>query len=182
MEHCVNHPDHAAVEHCEVCGRALCGLCLWYGEDGRRLCEIHAQELRAAGEEVLPPETYAEAIEPRLLKQPAAGNAASVPYQGNSQDVTAFLAAVISLTTLFSCMGGVYCLPIVAAALGLAAFANASKAVDPQRTRTLAGVSLGIGGLMLLFILAYVGFFVGVMAFSFALATSSAPPPRPLVP
>lgn len=183
MEHCVNHPNRAAVEHCEVCGRALCGRCLWYTEDGHRLCEIHAQEREAVGETVLPPETYAEAINSQLvgrqsLEKPRQRRSENgkddIPYKGNSQDITAFLAAVMAVTTLLSCMGGAYCLPVVAFLLGIVGFANASKAVDPQRTKLLSGISLGVGGFIFLGFVAYIGFFVMFFVFT-AIAASSAP-------
>jgi hypothetical protein len=141
MEHCVFHPNRAAVEHCEVCKRALCGHCLWYTEDGHRLCEIHAQEREAGGETVLPPETYAEAINTQLVARQSdekprprrsQDDKEEIPYKGNSQDLTALLAAVMSVTVLLSCMGGAYCLPIAAFLLGIVGFANAAKAVDPH--------------------------------------------------
>jgi hypothetical protein len=40
MDLCVFHPTVAAVERCEICNRALCGLCLWYAEDGRLFATI----------------------------------------------------------------------------------------------------------------------------------------------
>jgi hypothetical protein len=183
MEHCVFHPNRAAVEHCEVCKRALCGHCLWYTEDGHRLCEIHAQEREAAGETILPPETYAEAINTQLVARQSdekprprrsRDDKEDIPYKGNSQDLTALLAAVMSVTVLLSCMGGAYCLPIAAFLLGIVGFANAAKAVDPQRTKLLSGISLGIGGLMFLGIFAYIAFFFMFFVFSI-IAASSAP-------
>ncbi len=184
MEHCVNHPNRTAVEHCEVCNRALCGHCLWYTDDGHRLCEIHAREQEEAGETVLPPETYAEALNNRpLSRQPTEKlqqretnnqEKDDIPYKGNSQDLTAFLSAVMAVTVLLSCMGGAYCLPIAAFLLGIVGFTNASKAVDPQRTRLLSGISLGVGGLIFLGILAYFGFFFMFFVFT-AIAASSGP-------
>jgi hypothetical protein len=184
MEHCVFHPNRAAVEHCEVCNRALCGNCLWYTDDGHRLCEIHAQEREEAGETVLPPETYAEAINNQPLarqsaEKPRPRNGSSdkddIPYKGNSQDLTALLAAVMAVTVLLSCMGGAYCLPIAAFLLGIVGFTNASKAVDPKRTRMLSGISLGVGGLIFLGILAYFGFFFMFFIFTFLTAASGGP-------
>jgi hypothetical protein len=173
MEHCVFHPTHTAVEHCEVCSRALCGHCLWYGEDGRRLCATHAREAETAGQRILPPETYAEAINSSLVarKAPAAGpQAFNVPYRGNNYDLNALLAAVMALTTLVSCMGGIYCLPLLAAVIGGVAYSNAASAVDPNRTRVLAGVSLGIGGFMLFAIFAYIAMMFMFFALSFMMA------------
>lgn len=182
MEHCANHPDLAAIEHCEICRRPLCGHCLWYEEDGRRLCENHAIEIKAAGGRVLPPETYAEAIDPSLVRRAVAGTAEAVPpgqkiYQGNSQDLGALVAAVVALTTLASCAGGAYCLPLFALILGVAMYSNASAAQDPRRTRTLAGISIGVGGLFLFFIVAYFGmiFFFIVMSMAMAATTGGVP-------
>ena len=189
MDHCVFHPNHAAVEYCEVCNRALCGHCLWYTEDGHRLCEIHAQEKEIAGETVLPPETYAEAIKTQYVprkktdvqkpveeeSQPHQNEDKEkekddIPYKGNSQDMTALVSAVMAVTVLLSCMGGAYCLPIAALIMGIVGFTNASKSIDPKRTRLLSGVSLGIGGLIVLGIIAYIGFFA--MFFIFALLSA----------
>ena len=182
MEHCANHPDIAAVEHCEICRRQLCGYCLWYEEDGRRLCENHAMEIKAAGGKVLPPETYAEAIDTSLVRRSNGGTAEAVQngqrlYQGNSQDLGALVAAIVALTTLASCAGGMYCLPVFALILGVAMYSNASAAQDPRRTRNLAGISIGVGGLFLFLIVAYFGmiFFFVIMSFAMAATTGAGP-------
>lgn len=191
MDNCVFHPNREAVEYCEVCNRALCGHCLWYTEDGHRLCEIHAREKELAGETVLPPETYTEAISTRYVSRMSEDNdqeekaeqrakrsnddndKGSTPYKGNSQDLTALVAAVMSITVLLSCMGGAYCLPIAAFILGIIGFTNASKAIDPHRTRVLSGISLGFGGLILLGLVAIIGFYVMFFAFTIFAATTS---------
>ncbi|MEW5985513.1 MAG: B-box zinc finger protein [Chloroflexota bacterium] len=180
MELCTFHPDHPAVERCEVCQRPLCGLCLWYSHDGLRLCEEHAQERVAAGEQVLPPATYAEAIGSSVVHQPPSvsssneGEGSTRPV--NNQDLTALVGAIIALTTLASCMGGAYCLPIVAVALGAAAYRSAHLAADPRRTRQWAGVGMGVGGLMLLFLLVYVLCFVLFFVTIFASALAAGRP------
>jgi hypothetical protein len=176
MVSCANHPDHQAIEHCEVCERPLCGLCLWYSDDGRRLCEEHAAEAHSAGKSVLPPETYAEAIAGSLVRQtenndtPGAGEPRL--YRGNSQDVAALIAVVAALTTLSSCMGGVYCLPLILLVIGVVLYSGAQTAVDPRRTRIFAGVSIGVGGLFVLFIFSYIAFVAVVLAVSFGLGAS----------
>lgn len=179
MDYCVNHPDFNAIEHCEVCQRPLCGQCLWYEEDGRRLCEIHALEVKAAGGTVLPPETYAEAIDDSLVRRPAVADSNPLPlgrtlYQGNSQDLGALIAAIVALTTLASCAGGIYCLPIFTFILGAAMYSNATSAQDPRRTRTLAGIGMGVGVLFLFFILAYVGMMVFFITFAIVMGTTAA--------
>lgn len=190
MDHCVYHPNRAAVEYCEVCNRALCGHCLWYTEDGHRLCEIHAHEKELMGETVLPPETYAEAISTQYVtpnksdiqqsseedsqqSQNRTNEKDDIPYKGNSQDLTAFISAVMAITVLLSCMGGAYCLPIAAFILGIVGFTNASKAVDPRRTRILSGISLGFGGFVLLGLIAIIGFYVMFFAFTIFAASTS---------
>ncbi len=152
MEKCAFHSDNVAIESCEVCGRSLCALCLWYGADGLRLCETHAHEKQKGGEEVFSPATYADAIQNAQIARSEQQDHEDrePPYQANKQDVTGLVSAVLALTALFSCCGGVYCLPIIGLALGAVAYFNADKAVDPSRTRRLAGIGLGAGGLMVL--------------------------------
>ncbi len=175
MDYCANHEDHVAVENCEQCGRPLCALCLWYGFDGRRLCEAHAKELQGSGEDVYPPSDYADAIQNSLIVRSELHEASDEPavYKGNSQDVSAFVAAVLAVTALFSCCGGLYCLPIIALALGAIAYLNADKAVDPSRARRLSGIGLGAGTLMVLAIFACIGLYVALL---FAAVVSSPAP------
>jgi hypothetical protein len=191
MDHCVFHPNRVAVEYCEICKRALCGHCLWYTEDGHRLCEIHAQEKEGMGEKILPPETYAEAISTQYLSKPPKENQQpseeeeqsgqnssrekeEIPYKGNSQDLTALISAVVAVTILASCMGGAYCLPIAAFILGIIGFTNADKAIDPKRTRLLSGISLGFGGFVLLGLITIIGAYM--MFFIFAIFAASGGP------
>ena len=172
MDACVYHPDHGAIESCEVCRRPLCGLCLWYTEDGHRLCEAHARERAEAGTRVLPPQTYREAIATSLLRSPAGAPDAGAIYQGNSNDVGALVAAIAAFAVVASCMGGAYCLPLFIVLLGAATYANADKAIDPRRTRLLAGTGIGVAGLFLLGIFAFVGFYILMFA---VLALSGGP-------
>lgn len=170
MEVCINHADHAAIEHCEVCGQPLCGLCLWYAADGRRLCARDAALVSEDGVEVTPPEAYAEAI-PASLSRPAAPAAAdALPYRGNSFDLASLLAAVLGATTLGSCLGLAYCLPFVAGLLGLYAYLNAPQSADPRRTRLMAGIGMGVALLMLFFLA--LALLVMLFAFGMAFVTS----------
>ena len=164
MENCVFHPEHAAIEPCEICQKPLCGLCLWYTADGHRLCEAHARQREAQGERVLPPHAYEEALAPSLRRSAASVGSADAPgvYRGNSNDVGALVAATVALSFLFSCAGGAYCLPVAIFLLGLAVFLNADQAIDPRRTKLLAGIGMGIVGLM---IVALFAFFVLYLAF-----------------
>ena len=175
MDLCAYHKNHVAIENCEVCDRPLCALCLWYGADGRRLCETHAREIQESGDEVHSPAVYAEAIQNTLTVQAEQhdGDDGTATYKGNSQDVNSLLSVVLALTAMFSCCGGVYCLPVIALVLGAIAYANADDAFDPARTRRLAGIGLGVGALMILAIFAFIGIYVALLV----VAVLSSPTP-----
>ncbi len=171
METCIYHSELSAIEHCETCQRPLCGLCLWYADDGRRLCETHAQAHEAAGGQVYDPDTYDRAIEPQFAPPGSTPSGKYVPYRGNSNDLSALIAAVVGITTVASCAGGMYCLPVVAGVLGLVGLQNARNAVDPTRTRNLSIVSLVMGALGMLPFL--VSFAYIVIMFIFVLVSAS---------
>lgn len=178
MESCSNHPDHAAIEHCEVCQKPLCDLCLWYADDGRRLCATHAHAYENMGGTIQPPHAYDEGIQPREIDAnliPTAQDRA--PYRGNSYDVYAALAVVVGTTSLASCMGFVYCLPIFSGILGLVAIMNAKSALNPQRTQTMGAIGLVIGILGLLPLLMFAGYFFMMFAFfAYSAATGNLGP------
>ncbi len=171
MDACINHPELAAIESCEVCSKPLCGLCLWYTADGHRLCETHAKEREVAGEVVLSPETYREALpnslQPRS-EQPAADPSQRKVYQGNSYDLTALIAAVVGLTTLASCCGGYYCLPFLGLTLGVIAFVSADQAIDSVRTRNLAVVGMAVMGVIVFAVFAFIIMYVAVIVLAIA--------------
>lgn len=169
-EVCVNHADHAAIEHCEVCGQPLCGLCLWYAADGRRLCAQDAALARDGGVEVTPPEAYAEAIPASLSRPTAPAAADALPYRGNNFDLAGLLAAILGGATLGSCLGLAYCLPFVAGLVGLYGYLNAAQSANPQRTRLMAGVGMAVALLMLFFLA--LAIFVMLFAFGMAIITS----------
>lgn len=175
MDTCEFHPNHSAIEHCEVCDKPLCGLCLWYTDDGHRLCETHAKDRESDGQKVLPPHTYHEAIEGSLVRKegdPAGTSSSSSSkeklYKGNSTDLNAFVAGMIGIVTIASCSGGAYCLPLVAVVLGFMAYRNAEQAIDPKRTRTMAMIGMGVGALILAFVFAVILLYVFVFAAAFA--------------
>lgn len=178
MESCTFHPDHVAIEHCEVCHRPLCDLCLWYADDGRRLCASHARAYASTGGEVHPPETYDEALQPREITDPTLPPPRDqAPYRGNSTDLYAALAVVMGATSLASCMGFAYCLPVLSGILGLVAVMNAKNALDPQRTRTFGAIGIGIGLLALIPILLFFSyFFIMVLFFIYSAATGNLGP------
>ncbi len=157
--HCHNHPDHIAIESCEVCEKPLCALCLWYTVDGHRLCEEHAREQMEKGVEVLSPDTYREALAGSLLRgKPADAdpdeNRSHKVYRGNSYDLSALAATIIGLVTLASCFGGAYCLPFAGFLLGLVVYLNADQAIDTRRTKNLALAGMGFSGFLLLLVAA----------------------------
>jgi hypothetical protein len=154
---------------------------LWYAESGERLCPDHAAEALQAGQTVHPPERYAEGIvhsEISAVNPPKS----DVPYRGNSADVMALLAAVGGVMGLASCFGLGWLLPFVGFLLALAALLQARDAVDPGRTRWLAGVGLASGSVFVLIIAGYIVFVVGMCAFSLAMSSSGprfVPTPTP---
>ena len=177
MSSCINHPSHNAIEACEVCGVNLCGLCLWYTDDGHRLCEEHALARQKAGQTVISPETYQEAI-PGTISLQTEGTFTPDRdgiYRGNQTDLSALIAAILSLTTLASCFGGIYCIPILALIMGAIAYRNANIAVDGQRTKVLSVVGMATGGLFVLMIICFVIFYVSMILFA-VLASSTTTP------
>jgi hypothetical protein len=145
--YCDRHPERVALERCEVCGRALCAYCLYYTEDGQRLCAVHAEEARLLGVRIEAPQDYAEQLlgaqvgigakVKRSARQDEEGL-----YRGNSTDLVAFIGMLTGVITLGLCCGVGYCLPLVGFVLSLVAVLNASKAVDPKRTRRLGVIGL----------------------------------------
>ncbi len=171
---CFQHPDRAAVEHCEICGRPVCGLCLWYAESGERLCSAHAAEFEQEGKVVHPPERYAEGI---ALSQAAAARppAADVPYRGNSTDVGALVAAVAGLAALASCAGLAWALPFIAFVLGLVSWLQSKDAINARRTRWLAVIGMASGSAFLLFLVSIFALVFLCFLLQFALIARSGP-------
>lgn len=168
--YCINHPDRAALEKCEVCGKPLCGYCLYYTEDGQRLCEQHAQLARQNGLTVIPPAVYASGIIPsqadasRQAKQEEIVSEVihkkGVRYQGNDNDLLAFLSMTVGLITLSSCCGAFYCLPFGGLLLGIIALMNAKDSINPRRARQHAWIGIGTGGCFVIIVLAIIAIYV----------------------
>jgi hypothetical protein len=130
------------------------------------LCVSHARAFESTGGKVHSPETYDEALQPRELDDPLLPTQQDrVPYRGNNHDINAAIAVVIGATSLASCMGFMYCLPIIGGILGVVAMMNAKYAIDPQRTRTLGAVGLGIGLVGLIPLVLFLGYFVMIFVF-----------------
>ncbi len=180
--YCENHPDRAAIEHCEVCEKALCGYCLYYTVDGQRLCKEHALQAEAQGVQVISPAIYAagiipaqarasesaERVEEDVRKAKGAIAGKRVMYQANNNDVMAFVALMVSVIAVPSicCMGGA-CLPLVGFLLSALALVNAKDAVDSKRTRQQAFIGMGISGIFGLGIAACIAFYAVAIAGAF---------------
>ena len=101
-------------------------------------------------------------------------NRPAVTFMGNSYDLTAVAGATSAGVTLFACGTcgfGFYCLPLVPVILGAIALLSQKDAVNPDRTKTLSWVSIGVGALFLslvallfLFYVIYFGFIFFVIA------------------
>lgn len=145
----------------------MCDLCLWYADDGRRLCQRHAGAHEAAGGTVISPDNYDTALQPQSLNgAPPAENKGE--YRGNSMDLSAYTAMLVGLVTLLSCIGGSYFLPLVAGILGLIAFLNAQNSVDAGRTRTFGILGMAGGLLGIVPIAIFFCFFLFMMGMVFS--------------
>jgi hypothetical protein len=146
---CINHPERAAVEQCEVCGNPLCAYCLYYTSDGQRLCQQHAEKAAASGAFIRAPGVYAEGLIPAQL---AAGDQIEAPplYAANHTDLLALVGLLLVAFNLAICFPGAICLlgPI-GMILSVVALLNARSAHNPSRTRRMAGIGLGLFGLWL---------------------------------
>ncbi|MBI5929328.1 MAG: hypothetical protein HY862_08475 [Chloroflexi bacterium] len=179
--YCENHSDRAAIEHCEICNKALCGYCLYYTVDGQRLCKEHALQAEAQGVQVIPPAVYAAGIIPAQArasesatpseevgggrKTKGAVTGKRVMYQANNNDVMGLVALVVSVIGMSMCCGAGVCLPLVGFFMSILALINAKDAVDTKRTRQQAFIGLGASGLLGLGFLACIGFYaVGIIS------------------
>src|SRR5579859_6682349 len=151
---CVNHPERAAVEACEVCHDGLCAYCLYYTSDGQRLCKTHAAQAAKAGAFIRAPGNYPEGL---IASQLSAANHlsrqnaqpdASAAYHGDAVDVLALVGMVLGITSIALCVPGLCCLvgPIGMVTSG-AALVGSKNAHDPTRTRTLATVGVVLSAL-----------------------------------
>jgi hypothetical protein len=161
---CVNHPGRIALERCEVCGKPLCAYCLYYTEDGQRLCAEHAETARELGVHVDDPDTYAAQLIGAQVgatrKQKRDERSADKDlYRGNSTDVSALIAMILGLTSIGMCCGAAYCLPVIGFGLSLVALLNAKKAHDVGRTRRLGIIGLITSGVLVLAVVACLAFY-----------------------
>lgn len=178
-EVCFRHADRPAVERCELCGRPVCGLCLWYADSGERLCPEHGAAWQAQGRPVHPPERYARGMVEPGARAAASAGAPGAPYQGTSADVGALIAAVAGVLALASCAGFGWLVPLVALLAGAAAWLQSGRAVDPRRTRWLAGVGVAGGGVLVLVVAAMIFAIAACVILGMAANFSGGPGPRP---
>lgn len=156
---CANHPGRLALERCEVCQKPLCAYCLYYTEDGQRLCAEHAEQARQLGLRIEEPGLYADQL---LGAQVGADHKrkreheheAKGLYTGNSTDLMGLVGLLIGAISLIACCGAGYCLPVVGFVFSLVALINARHAVDPRRTRRMGIAGLLVSGVWVLVIAA----------------------------
>ncbi len=82
-----------------------------------------------------------------------------ITFQGNNYDLMAVIGvtiAVITLLTCGTCNMGIYCLPFAPLILGAIGLFTAKDSVNPERTKLLSWLSLGVGVAILLLILAVI--------------------------
>src|SRR3954467_5202555 len=134
---CVNHPERAAVERCEVCNNPLCAYCLYYTSDGQRLCKTHAEQAQAAGAFIRPPGTYANGLVGAQVSaaQDKQKHHPKALYEGNNADVMALIGMLLSMFGLAICIPGVVCLIGPAGlVISILAYVGAKDAREPVRT------------------------------------------------
>ncbi len=158
---CHNHPERAAVEHCEVCGIPLCAYCLYYTSDGQRLCKTHADKAEAAGAFIRSPGNYADGLVPAQVEANRPRSAPGAPYEGNTTDMIALIALIIGVVSAGMCVPGLVCLlGPVGIVLSVVALLNAKDARNPKRTRTMAWISVALSSLWIIVMIACILFFI----------------------
>ncbi len=156
---CANHADRIALERCEVCHKPLCAYCLYYTDEGQRLCAEHAAEARKLGLRVEEPGAYADQLlgaqvgADRKRKRERDAVAAGV-YTGNSTDLLGFIGLLVGGVSLVACCGVGYCLPVVGFVLSLVALINAGHSLNPRRTRRMGVLGLLASGVWVVIIAA----------------------------
>src|SRR4051812_3486301 len=161
---CVNHPKRAAIETCEVCGKPLCAYCLYYTEDGQRLCREHAEQAHAAGARVRAPQVYADGLIASQIDASTPEKSALPAYQGDTIDVLALIGLVVAIIGLLVCFPPALCLiGPVGLILSLISLAGARNARNPHRVRTMAGIGATISGLWVIVVVACILAYFGQM-------------------
>jgi hypothetical protein len=105
------------------------------------------------------------------LSTPEISTNPTVTFQGNNYDLAAVVGVIIGVVTLLSCASfglATYCMPFLPVILGVIGLAAAKDSVNPERTRLLSWISIGMGGIILLLILALVVLYVVFIGFAVA--------------
>jgi hypothetical protein len=113
-------------------------------------------------------------LNPEPPAEDESGSRPKVTFMGNSYDLTAVAGVTTAGVTLFACGTcgtGFYCLPLVPVILGAVGLLSLKDAVDPERTKKLSWISIGVGALFLALVallflvyLAYFGFIFFLVA------------------
>jgi len=100
--------------------------------------------------------------EPEAVVNPA------VTFHGNNYDLAAVVGITIGVVTLLSCASfgmATYCMPFLPVILGVVGLVTAKDSVNPERTKLLSWISIGIGGLILLLIVVLVVLYIAFIGF-----------------
>jgi hypothetical protein len=92
-----------------------------------------------------------------------------VTFQGNNYDLAAVVGVTIGAITLLSCASfglATYCMPFLSVILGVVGLVAAKDSANPERTRLLSWISIGVGGLILLLIVALVVLYAVFIGFA----------------
>lgn len=169
---CAYHRERAAVESCEVCAKPLCNYCLYYTDDGQRLCREHAVEAARQGLGFNPPDSYSAGIissqarasegrdaelDPDIMPKGAVSGP-PVLYRANNTDLMAFVGMIAGVFTVMSLCSSGICIPVVGMGLSLAAIINAKEAVDKKRTRLQGWIGLAASGSLLIATIGLIAF------------------------
>lgn len=98
-----------------------------------------------------------------------------VTFMGNSYDLAAVAGVTTAGATLFACGtcgSGFYCLPLVPVILGAIGLLSLKDSVDPERTKKLSWISIGVGGVFLALVALLVLFYVVYFAIIFVIIAS----------
>ncbi len=161
---CHDHPERLALERCEVCGKPLCAYCLYYTEDGQRLCAEHAEQARAMGVTVDDPGAYADQLigaqfgADRKRKRDERAEDSTL-YKGNSTDLMSLIGMLLGVISLGACCGAIYCVPVAGFGISIVALLNAHKSHDRGRTRRLGVIGLITSGVLVLALVACIAFY-----------------------
>jgi hypothetical protein len=87
-------------------------------------------------------------------------------FRGNGYDLASLGALGSALLMAFLCLTcnmGFYCLPVIPLGLGVLGLLSARQAVDEERTRLYSWIGVGVGGLMVLMLIAAIVLYFGLL-------------------